>query len=292
MKNILSIFHIIKWATYPFIIALILTNVKLSAQDFMIAPSANEIQQFKKSKTYLVLENQLISEFNIEMQEAMKKHWYITEFEVIKATDFQKLAKKKTNSFIYLNPVTLEKDKTETAYLYCFLSLGHPSGKTNQMPDLIGVPLAVKETNAESYSYKYGLVLKFIQNYIETVDKLSNPNSKSIMNHFTSQTTNLENYELWVKTNEIESSVRTKSAFANVYPYPFKFVDEDKINKAIAENRKNTLVLHLIKAGENRYCLKLIANAETGNLLYYDYHKISRKTASVLLEKDLKKLAK
>jgi len=258
----------------------------------MIVPSAHEIQQFKKSKTYLVLENQLISEFNIEMQKAMKQHWHLTSFDVINATDFQDMAKDKTNSFIYLNPVTLEKDKTQTAYLYCYLSLGHPSGKPNQLRDLIGVPLATKKTDAESYSYKYGLVLKFIQNYIETVDKLSQRDSKSIMNYYTLQAIDLNEYELWVKTDEIETSVRTKTAFSSVYPYPFKFVNEDEIFAAISENRKNTLILHLIKSGENRYCLKLIADAETGNFVYYDYHKTSKKTASVLLEKDLKKLAK
>jgi len=292
MKKILSIFQKINRVILLLIITLSLTNNKLSAQDFLTVPSANEIRRFKASKTYLVLENQLISEFNIEMKAAMQKHWHITEFEVIKATDFQKLAKKKTNSFIYLNPVTLEKDKTETAYLYCFLSLGHPSGKTNQMTDLIGVPLAVKETEAESYSYKYGLILKFIQTYIETLDKLANPSSKSILDYFTSQNINLQDYELLVSPENVDASIRNESDFSSAYPYPFKFANKKEISSAIAENRKNTLVLHLIKAGENRYCLKLIADTETGNLLYYDYHKTSKKTASVLLEKDLKKLTK
>lgn len=292
MKKILSISQKINRVILLSLITLSLTNIELSAQDFMTVPSANEIRRFKTSKTYLVLENQLISEFNIEMKAAMQTHWNITEFEVIKATDFQKLAKEKTNSFIYLNPVTLEKDKTETAYLYCFLSLGHPSGKTNQMPDLIGVPLAVKETKPESYSYKYGLILKFIQTYIETLEKLSNPSSKSILDYFTSQNINLQDYELLVKPENVENSIRNESDFSSAYPYPFKFTDKKEISTAIAENQKNTLVLHLIKAGENRYCLKLIADAETGNLLYYDYHKTSKKTASVLLEKDLKNLTK
>jgi hypothetical protein len=292
MKKILSISQKINRVILLLIIAFSLTNIKLSAQDFMTVPSANEIRRFKTSKTYLVLENQLISEFNIEMQEAMEKHWYLTEFDVINAPEFNDMAKDKTNSFIYLNPVTLEKDKTETAYLYCFLSLGHPSGKTNQMPDLIGVPLATKETEAENYSYKYGLILKFMQTYIETLEKLSNPSSKSILDYFTSQNINLQDYELLVKPENVENSIRNESDFSSVYPYPFKFTDEKEISSAIAENRKNTLVLHLIKAGENRYCLKLIADAETGNLLYYDYHKTSKKTASVLLEKDLKNLTK
>ncbi|MDA3910388.1 MAG: hypothetical protein PF448_03405 [Bacteroidales bacterium] len=292
MKKILFISRQIKRFTILFAIGLIITNINLSAQDFMTVPSASKIQRLKKSKTYLVLENQLISEFNIEMKAAMQQHWYMTDFEVISAPDFREFAKNKTNSFIYLNPVVLEKDKTETAYLYCFLSLGHPSGKPHQLSDLISIPLAIKGTEAENYSYKYGLILKFMQNYIETVDKLSNPTSKSILDYFTSQNINLQDYELWVKTDEVEASLRTKAGFSSFYPYPFKFADENEIRTAITENRKNTLVLHLIKAGENRYCLKLIADASNGNLLYYDYHKTSKKTASLLLEKDLKNLSK
>ncbi len=292
MKNILSISRKIKHFTFFFATGFILTNINLSAQDFLTVPSASEIERLQTSKTYLVLENKLISEFNIEMQAAMERHWHLTGFEAINAPMFPELAKIKSNSFIYLNPVTLEKDKTGTSYLYCFLSLGHPSGKTNQLPDLIGVPLAIKETEAETYSYKYGLILKFMQHYIKTIESLSTPNSKTILNHFTSQNINLQDYELWVIADEIEASLRNKANFSAVYPYPFKFVDKNEIGIAITENRENTLVLHLIKAGKNRYCLKLIADAKSGNLLYYDYHKTNNKNASVLLEKDLKNLTK
>ncbi len=262
------------------------------AQENFPTPDATTIQTFKQSITYLVLEDEIISDYNTEMPEIVKDIWEITDIEIISASDFATLRKDETKSFIYLSSVYFEKDKTKTEYTYLFLSLGHKSGKIENMPDLCAIPLGTKQTEQTEYSYIFGLCIKYMQYYVDYLDKNYPSTSKEVIKYHQNTELPLADYEFLIIPEQLESSIRSKNAFKSHYSFPFKFSNREEITQAIRENKKKHLVLHLIKAGENQYCIKLIMDTNSGKLVYFDYHKVNSKTASVLLQKDLKTLTK
>jgi len=254
--------------------------------------SPSQIRDFENSITYIVKEDMLISDYNLAVENLVNQYWNITETKTISATEFKEKRKNPEASFIYMNPVYFDKDKTQTAYEYLFLSLGHPSGDPSQMPDLCAVPLAVKGADQTEFVYKLGLVLQFMQNHVEVTKNHPSYDDESIVDYYSDQKFFLRDKELWLMKPEIENSLHRKSEMQSVYPYPFRYVSPEDIKKAIADNRDDIIIVHLITAGENRYCFKMLVNAGNADLYYYDYHKINSRKPSVLLEKDLKKFAK
>lgn len=264
----------------------------LNAQVSIPMGSPSEIRRFENSKTYIVKENIMISDYNLAIEKLAEEHWYLTNTKTISFTEFRKKRKNPNASFIYMNPVYFEDDKTQTAYEYMFLSLGDSSGEPEQMTDLCAVPLAVKNAEQEDYVYKIGLVLQFMQNHVITAKQNNSLDEKSIVDYYTSQPYRIENKELWLIKSEIETSLRQKSGMKSVYPYPFRYVEKEDVTNAIAENRDDVIILHLIPAGKNDFCFKLFLNAGNAELYYYDHHKINNRKPSFLLGKDLKKFAK
>jgi hypothetical protein len=262
------------------------------AQISIPTASPSQISDFENSITYIVKEDILISDYNLGIEDIVNQYWNITETETISATEFKEMRKNPEASFIYMNPVYFDKDKTQTAYEYLFLSLGHPSGDPSQMPDLCAVPLAVKGTDQTEFVYKLGLVLQFMQNHVKVTKKHPSYDDESIVDYYTDQTCNLKQKELWLLKPEVENTLHSPSGMQSVYPYPFRYVSRQDIKKAISDNREDVIILHLITAGENRYCFKLLVNAGNADLYFYDYHKIKSRKPSVLLEKDLKKFVK
>jgi hypothetical protein len=263
-----------------------------SGQLSIPVPNNADIKLFKSSTTYVVYSEDMGSDFNFEIEEVMENQWSETPYKMISASKFQTLRIDKSASFLYLNSAYFDEDKTHTAYNYLFLSLGNPSGNIEELTDLCAIPLEVKTNEDESYIYKLGLILEFMQHHINICDKNPQLNDKTIVDFYSTQEINFADYELLILKNEVEPSMKSISNVKKVYPYPFHFSSEEEILSAINEKRKNTLILHLIKAGENNFCVKFIADTNNGNLVYYNYHKTDSKKPSVFLEKDFKEIAK
>ena len=287
MKNIQFIF--LKISAILFILGIASQGF---TQENFPTPDSKALKTFKQSTTYLVLEDEMISDYNTEMPKIVKDIWDVTEIEIISASDFKTLRKDATKSFIYLSPVYFEKDKTKTEYTYLFLSLGHKSGKTENMVDLCAIPLGTKQTDQSKYSYIFELCIKHMQYYVNYLDKNHPSSPKEVIKYHQNTELPLSEYEFLIIPEQVENSMRSTNAFKSHYAFPFKFSNREEITQAIRENKKKHLVLHLIKAGENQYCFKLIMDASNGKLIYFDYHKADSKTASVLLQKDLKTLTK
>ncbi|HQH41236.1 MAG TPA: hypothetical protein PK825_05785, partial [Bacteroidales bacterium] len=72
----------------------------VSAQDYV--PTRADIEQFFKTKTLVVLEDNPLMEYNILIQEVMKREWTITPFEVISFKEFEEKRKDPSYSFLVL----------------------------------------------------------------------------------------------------------------------------------------------------------------------------------------------
>ncbi len=252
-------------------------------------PSKTEIRSFANSITYIVKEDVLISDFNLAIEDAVHKHWNMTEAELISATEFENIRTDPTASFVYINPVYFDEDKTYTEYKYLFLSMGDKSGSIDKMSDLCSVPLSVKGTKQDEYVYKIGLILEFLQEHVKVCEKHPELDEKDVVEFYTSsRDVNLENKELWLLKDEVEPKLRGRNEMQSVYPHKFRFVKKEDIKNAIDKRRDDVLILHLIKAGKNRYSFKLIVSAKNGGLIYYNYHKSNERKPSLLLKRDIK----
>ncbi len=275
-------------STYLVVFLLMITRV--SSQEIVVA-SQSHYKQFIKSKTYLVQYDNPFSGFNAAMEDAMKKYWYITHWEIISSSEFEKKRSDKSASFLFLSEAMAEK-REDLRFNILNVVMGSSSGSLNSMPDLGSVPLSYAfeddEFSEDEYFYKLGVILRFIQFYIDANVKSADTDVKSIVKeHKNSVLTK----EIWFVAEDLDTEVKTVKKIAAFYEGKVKIVTQQEINQAIA-SKTDVLILHKVGPGEGRSgkCLKFIVSAATGIPYYYSITEISSKKPDAFLAEDFKNL--
>ena len=256
--------------------------------------SQAEINTFLNSKTYIVLNNTLMSDYNMEMKEAILKHWTITDYEFITESEFKKHKSNPKNSFLMINQVYFEKDKTQTLFDFLILCLGGNYKTVNDMPTLCAIPLCYHGALQEAYAYKLGLMVKFTQLHIKTCKNNTTISEDKLAEYYMNKTGSPKTKTFYLLKEEVEPEIRTKNYFATAYPFNFEYADKEKIKNLIDNNDEDAIILHILGPQTSNtlsYCIKIIIDTQEGNIYYYDMHKLSNKNADRLLKSDLKKLA-
>lgn len=288
MKNIQFIFQRISLL----LLFSIISSHLLFAQDFSTKVKAKTIKNYFKSTTYFVLDNDPFSEYNMVIDSILNKHWYQTDYKLITSGEFEKARKDEFSSFVYFSDAYFEEDKTHTQYDYLFLSMGHPTGNLEYMKDLVSIPLAINGTHRDDYFYKFGMFLQFMQYHTKWVLNHTGYDGKQSIKAYMHQEVDLGEYTLLLQSSEVDKGMNNKAKFADIYPYPYRFVTQKEVEEAVDKKMERTLVMHIIEAGDNKYCVKFIADTGSGNLVFYDYHKAKTKSESIFRLKDVKKLIK
>ncbi len=278
-----------------FTILLILVSTVAFAQIKIPVATQAQVSKFLKNKTYVVLKNDIMSEYNDAIQEAFEKHWTITEYEFVYASEFNTLKKDSDKSFIMINQIYFEKDKTNTKFDFIVATTGGNHRTVDDMPTICAVPLCYNGALESDYDYKIPLMIKFIQNHILTTKENPSLNEDNIADYYMNKSGSLKRKTLYLLKEEVEPEVRTKNSFAGAYPFNFDYTTSDNIKDIIDNNTKDAVILHLICPKLNNtlsYCIKIIIDTEEGTIYYWDKHKLSNKKGDYLLRSDLKKLAK
>ena len=118
---------------------LIITSLTFSQIKIPVA-SKSDISIFLKNKTYVVLKNDRMSDYNEALKEAINTHWDITEFEFIYESDFGKFRKDKDKSFLLINQIYFEKDKSQTLFDFLILTNGGNFKTIDDMPTICAPP--------------------------------------------------------------------------------------------------------------------------------------------------------
>lgn len=258
-------------------------------------PTADDLDQFYTTKTYVVLEDSPLSDFNFEVKEVMSKVWNITEFDFIKQAEFPEKSQNPNSSFIYTSLVTFEKDKTDSRYVFLHLSLGGDNFTMDDLKDLVSVPLGYAGADPENYIYKLGILLKFMQNHIKVITENPSLISNNIFKHYNENISNAHEKTIYFVEDELTREIATAARIKQIYPYKFKIVTREEIREAIHNEDKDVIFLH--KVGPERKdvkarCYKILIGTGDANFYYFDYHMISSKKPDGFLPDDLKKLAK
>lgn len=263
------------------------------AQEYVPTPA--DINRFAQTKTMMVLEDNPMCEYNLTLDDVVPQEWNITPYEFITWKKVEVQKKDKNLSFLILNKVTIEKDKSNARYLFMSLLLGGNAKGLSDMPDLCSVPLAYYGAKEETYAYKIGIFLRFIQNHVRLITENPSIASKNIFQHYNKNILKLEGKTLYLIAAELDKDVNTEAKIKKVYGGPFKLVTDEDIRKAIADKDPDVVFLHKVGPGKNQEgarCFKILVGAADAQFYYFDHHKIDNKEPDRFLASDFKRLAR
>ncbi len=275
------------------LISILFTVNSLKGQEYI--PSKDDINSFFNTKTLVVLLDNPLLEYNIEIKEVMKQEWNITEFDFISFKEFEELRFDPQYSFLYMASVMFDNDKTDAQYRFLHLSLGGDYFRKNQMPDLASVPLAYYNVEEDNYIYKLALLVRFIQNHALLIKDKPEIVSANVFKYYNNNMQDIKSKTLYVLEEELAKNVNSTARIRKVYPHKFKIATKEEIQQAIKERKENVVFLHKVGPEGTKMdarCYKVIIGAADAKFYYFDYHRINQKNPDGLLSKDFKKMAK
>ncbi len=269
----------------------------LRAQQTVGTPE--QIEQFLKSTTYVVLENNPMLMYNSIIKETVEKHWTLTKYEFVtfSSEEFEIARKDPNKSFLIVNTEFYEKDETKAKYKYLCVQLGGDYEFVRQMPDIASVPIAYADVEEDTYSYKLGTLCIFLQNHIllTKAHPEITTGKKSVSYYYKNLTADIKNKTLYLTKEDLPKELNSEAKIKAIYPFPVKIVTREEIEAAIDKKDENVVFLHKVgPEGSKRKarCFKTIIGVSDAKLYYFSWHMIGDKAPDALLAKDFKKLAK
>jgi hypothetical protein len=258
-------------------------------------PTPEDLTRFHQTKTYVVLHDNPMAEYNFEIQDAIKKYWNITEFEFIKHDDFADKSVDKNASFLYLAAVNFEKDKSHTRYDFLCLSLGGDYESIDDMKDVANLPLSYHGVDEDRYAYKLGTMVRFLQQHVRLITENPDMVSQNVYKHYNDNMADVRGKTLYVLESELARNISSEAKIRQIYPDEVKIVEPEVIKELIMKGDENAVFLHKVgPEGKkmNARVYKILVGAADGMFYYFDYHKVNAKHPDAFLESDFKKLAK
>ena len=275
-------------------LTLLFTGVQMSfSQDYI--PTAADIKQFPHTKTMMILEDNPMCEYNFMLREIVPGEWTATKYDFLEWKKFESQKRDKTLSFLLLNRVTFDKDKSNARYLFMSLLLGGTNKPLASMPDLCSIPLAYYGADEETYLYKTGIFLRFIQNHIKTITDNPSIASQNVFQYYNKNIQKLDGKTLYLIAEELAKDVNTEEKIKKVYDGAFKLVTKEEIQQAISDKNPDVVFLHKVGPGKNQpnaRCYKILVGAADAQFYYFEYHKIDTKSPDGFLSSDFKKLSR
>lgn len=268
-------------------------SFQIWGQDAVATPA--EIEQFFKTKTYVVYDKNIFGSYNSAIEKAVKTYWTLTPIEFIETSQYRKLSRSVKNSFIIRTKVNFNKDKSNTSYTFLSVLLGSNKGSMKLMPDLCSFPLSYYNVDYDKYHYKLGAIIKFMQNHILlTRDNPKLTKNKNVLKYYNKNTVELQGKTLYVIKDELDKKVNTNSKIKKYYKGKVVITTAEEIEKVIQSKDPNAVFLHKVGPSSKNDKLriyKLILGASDGKLYYFGYHKFKKsKAGDAFLESDFKKL--
>lgn len=263
------------------------------AQRNLVRPE--DVKAFLASKTYVVLEDNPMSGYNVEICDAVERSWKITPYEFISAKEFEKVRNDIDKSFLVLIQMKFDGDKTTPIYNFLSASIGAAVKKITDMPDICSIPLSYNGLPEDSYSYKLEGIIRFMQNYITAINADPTLIKKDAFKFYNKNSKSIKTKELWVTESSLEKNTRALTDIRKNYKHNIKVVNPEDIQKAIKEKNPNVLYLHKVGPEGSRMqwrVWKMIIGAGDDMMYYYDLHNISKSEGDGFLAKDLKSINK
>ena len=258
-------------------------------------PTPEDLDHFQKTRTYIVLGDNPLSDYNIEIMDAVKKYWNITEYEFLDFDKFGEKSADKNASFLYVAAVNFEKDKSNTRYMFLCLSLGGDYESINDLKDVANIPLSYHGVDEDSYAYKLGTFVRFLQDHVRLITAHPEMVSQNVYKHYNDNMADMKGKTLYLVEGELEKAVSTEARIRAVYPFEVEIVEPDRIKELIMAGDQDAVFLHKVgPEGKkmNARVYKILIGTANAKFYYFDYHKVTGKNPDAFLESDFEKLAK
>ena len=258
-------------------------------------PSAAETESLGSTVTCIVLEDNQISYFNAEIKSAVNKYWNLTPVKFISSSEFDDMRTDPSFSFIVLTSASFSNDKSGTKYDYLNLLRGADVESLSEMPEFCAIPLCYTGAPEEEYSYKLGLILRFMQYHARQMIK--NPRTPALkdLKYYNGNVPEIATRTILVREQDLAPEINTTEKIAAVYQHPVEIVSEEEIMNAVDEGRKDVIILHKVGPESDRregMCIKIMIGADDAVMYYYDSHLINSRNADGLLISDLKRIVR
>lgn len=275
-----------------FFVFLFIGNALFSQAPF---PDSPEVEKFYDTKTLVVLEDNIFSEYNVFIRQAVSDYWELTDFDFISTTEFNALRKDPLYSFIVLTATKFDKDRSGTVYNFINLLLGKDVRQIEDMPEFCAIPLSVQGVEDVEYSHKLAMVLRFMQSHVDHIREDPSMKGKQYLKYYNKFIPEVKNKTILVAEKDMAPGLKTEEAAGKYYPYDLKIVTDAELDRAIMDKAEDTLILHMVspqEADESGLCFKMLLGTGDAKMYFYGEHKISRRRPDGLLVNDLKRIGR
>ena len=268
-------------------------TLPLLSQEYI--PAREDMEKFFKTKTLVVLDRNPLNSYDGQIREAMENEWTVTEFDFISYNEFEEKRKDPNLSFIMLVNVHFEKDKLNASYKFLNLMLGGDYYDMSVMPDLVSIPVSYRDVEEDSYDYKMGILVRFMQNHIKLMYENPDIIQKNIFKYYNDNRGDMANKTIYFIESELAKDVNSLSRISKVYDGKVEIVSKEEIKEAIMYRKDDVVFLHKVGPEGTRMnarCYNILIGAGDANFYYFDYHLINEKRPDGFSAKDFKNLAK
>jgi len=259
-------------------------------------PSKEEIQQFSESKTFVVIEDDPLSDFNFYIKDAMEEYWKITPYDFMNVSDFNVRRISSSNSFIVLTETNYDKDKSNSVFNFINLLLGKDVDVLGEMPEICAIPLSFVGEEEDEYGYKLGAILSFMQKHAQLIMEDPSKTGRKYLKYYNENIPAAMGKTILVKQEDLAPEINTAEKIKAIYSNKVEIVTEEEIINAIENKTPNTLILHKVAPVRDNvregYCFKMLIGTDDANMYYYNLHSIDKKHPNGFLASDLKRLAR
>jgi hypothetical protein len=279
----------------PLLLAVLILFISMVNAQQRPYPTAADAEKFVKSVTCVVLEDNPFSFYNSEIKDAVNKYWKVTPVRYVSETEFNVMRTDPAYSFIVLTITNFSNDKSGSAYDFLNLLLGADVDELDQLPEFCAIPLSFAGAPEEEYSYKLGLIIRFMEYHAQLVTKNPTTTALRYLKYYNKNVPDIRNKTILVRENDLSPEINSLERISAYYPYKVRIVDEEEIIRAVEEQAKDVLIVHKVGPDgvkQTGTCMKMLIGTDDAVMYYYDSHLVDSRNASGLLISDLKRLAR
>jgi hypothetical protein len=258
-------------------------------------PTMDDARRFTSSTTCVVLEANQFSFYNAEIKAAVDKYWKVTPVRYITEEEFNVMKTDASYSFIVLTITNFSNDKSGSAYDFLNLLLGADVNNLDEMPEFCAIPLSFAGAPEEEYSYKLGLIIRFMQYHADLVMKNPTTSSLRYLKYYNKNVPEIGGKTILVREEDLAPEISSVEKIAAYYRYPVRIVGEEEIIRAVEDKEKDVLIVHKVGPDgvkQTGTCMKMLIGTDDAIMYYYDSHMVDSNNANGLLISDLKRLAR
>ena len=273
---------------------LFLAAVTLTAQQRPY-PTVDDAKKFIASTTCIVVEDNPFSFYNAELKTAVEKYWKVTPYRFITVNEFNVMRNDPAYSFIVLTITNFSNDKSGSAYDFLNLLLGADVDNLDELPEFCAIPLSFAGADEAEYSYKLGLIVRFMQHHADLVMKNPQTTALRYLRYYNKNVPEIGHKTILVMREDLSPEINTEEKIKAWYPYKVRIVDEEEIIRAVDNQEKDVLIFHKVGPEASKQtgtCLKMLIGTDDAIMYYHDTHMVDSKNANGMLITDLKRIAR